>query len=307
MDVTSSGSGPTRRSLGVLLGALLAMLAGTATAAERVVVATFSVLGDIAREVAGERVEVRVLAPVGAEVHEWELTARNFVDLEEADLVLANGYMLEQWMPQLEEVAGATPVVRVAEATGYPTIPIRVGDLEGVPDPHLWMHPDAAAAYARVIAERMAELDPGHADAFRADAERFAAELGALTLELHDRLSAVPPERRLLVTSEAAFHYFADAFGFEHHGIWGSNAEEEGTPEQLMRIIDIVQARRPAALFFESTITDRYVQSVAEDTGAAVAGPLFVDSLGPDGTGAETYAGMLRTNVTLIAETLLTQ
>lgn len=270
-----------------------------------VIVASFSVLADIARHVVGPEADLRVLTPVGAEVHEWELGARNFVDLEDADIVFVNGYMLEQWMAQLEAVVGGdVPIVHVAEESGHSTLPIPFGGLEGEPDPHLWMDPAAAAAYARVVADRLAAIDTARAGDYAAAAADFGREMDALEGEIAQILSAVPPERRLLITSEAAFQYFAAAFGYEHWGIWGSNAEVEGTPEQMRRIIDIIHERRPAAVFWESTISDRYVRSVAEDTGVPVAGPLFVDSLGGPGSGAETYADMLRSNARLLVETL---
>jgi manganese/iron transport system substrate-binding protein len=298
-----------RAALGLAGALLLAQsLAPTATLAEGrpVIVVSFTVLGDLVRRVAGPQADVRVLAPVGAEVHEWELSARNFVDLEEADVVLVNGYMLEQWMPQIEETVGdGVPVVRVAEASGFATVSIQIGDFEGTPDPHLWVDPAAAAAYLAVIGETLAAVDPGGALAYAARAGEEAVVLQALQSEIAAELAAIPPARRLLVSSEAAFHYFARAFDLEHHGIWGSNAEVEGGPEQLRRIVDLIRQRQPAAVFFESTVTDRVVRAVAEDTGVAVAGPLFVDSVGAPGSGAETYADMLRANARLLVATLV--
>lgn len=269
------------------------------------IVATFTVIGDFVEAVAGDRIALEVLAPVGAEVHEWELRPDNFIALEEADVVFANGLNLEQWMPQVEAtVPPGTRIVLLADEAGYPTQPIRIGELEGVADPHQWMDPRAARELVRLIEEALAEVDPEHAETYRENAERYRAELEDLHAEMSERLAAIPEEQRTMITSEAAFLYFADAYGFFHDGIWGSNAEDEGTPQQVARIIDVIEERQPAALFWESTISDRYVRSVSDDTGTPVVGPLYVDSLGADGSGAESYIEMMRRNADLLVETL---
>ncbi len=268
------------------------------------VVATFTVLEDIVRQVVGEYGTVVTLTPVGAEVHEWELTPRNFMALERADLVLYNGYVLEQWMPQVRNAVGAgVPVVPVAERSGYSTRPIVAGDFEGAADPHLWMDAQAVKEYVLVIREVLEEVNPGAADAYRRQAAAYKAHLDALHQEITGIMAEIPPERRLLVTSEAAFVYFAAAYDFRHDAIWGSNAEQEGTPRQLMRVVDLVNQWRPPAIFWESTISDRYVRSVAAETGARVAGPLYVDSLSDPAGEAADYISMMRFNARkLVAE-----
>jgi len=272
------------------------------------VVATFSILGGLAREVAGDDVEIKVLTPVGAEVHEWELIPNNFMALEQADLVLYNGYQLEQWMGQVRATVGeGVPVVPVAEESGFETRPIVTGDFEGDPDPHLWMDPRASAEYARVIARSLAEIRPEKADAFESRAEDLADRLHALHEELTEELAGIPEGQRLLITSEAAFVYFADAYDFVHDGVWGTNAETEGSPRQIMRIVDLVREMEPRAIFWESTISDRHVRSVADDTGVQVAGPLYVDSLGEEGSGAEDYFSLMRHNARLLTEHLSEQ
>lgn len=285
-----------------------ALLSGTPAAPEDDrprVIATFTIIGDWLEEIGGDRINLEILAPAGAEVHEWELRPDNFIALEEADIVFANGLGLEQWMSQVEAtVPAGTPIVELAEAGGYRTVPIRVGDLEGQSDPHQWMDPRAAREQTKVIAERLAELDPANADYYRDNAARYRRALDALHAELAERFAAIPAERRVLITSEAAFVYFADAYGFTHDGIWGSNAEDEGTPRQMARVIDVIEEHRPAALFWESTISDGYVRSVSDDTGTPVVGPLYTDSIGKAGSGAESYLEMMRSNADLLVTTL---
>ncbi|QOR37276.1 zinc ABC transporter solute-binding protein [Billgrantia diversa] len=293
---------------GLMLLCALALALPTTTHAEESplrVAVTFSVLGDLVREVAGDDAKVEILTPVGAEVHEWELVPSNFIALEEADVVFYNGYGLEQWIGQVEATVGdGVPLIALAEESGYATQPIATGDFAGNSDPHMWMDPRAAAEYARVIADSLAEARPGAAEAFQERAEALGESLHALHDELTQTLADIPQEQRLLITSEAAFLYFADAFGFEHDGIWGNNAEQEGSPNQIMRIVDKIEERRPAAIFWESTISDRHVRSVASETQVEIAGPLYVDSLSEPGGEASDYAGMLRHNVHLLLDSL---
>lgn len=272
------------------------------------VAVTFSVLGDLVEKVAGDDAEVTVLTPVNAEVHEWELTPDNFAALEDADIVFYNGYQLEQWMRQVEAtVTDGVPIIAVAEASGYPTQSIVTGEMEGDIDPHLWMDPRAAAAYVHTIANKLEALLPQQAERIHHRASELEGQLHALHVELQEALEAIPDDRRVLMSSEAAFLYFADAYHFEHDGIWGTNAESEGSPRQLMRIVDKINERQPAALFWESTISDRYVSSIARDTGLTVAGPLYVDSLSePEGEAADYFA-MLRHNVELLRRYLATE
>lgn len=292
--------------VGVLLGASLAWGSANAEVSDLHeapinVAVTFSVLGDLVKQVAGGDAHVSVLTPVNAEVHEWELTPDNFAALEEADLVFYNGYQLEQWMRQVEAtVSDNVPIISVAEASGYPTQSIITGEMEGDVDPHLWMDPRAAAAYVNVIASSMGELLPHQAEAIQERALSLEEQLHDLHVELQETLEAIPDEHRLLLSSEAAFLYFADAYNFDHDGIWGTNAETEGSPRQLMRIIDIIEERQPPALFWESTISDRHVTSIARDTGVQVAGPLYVDSLSEPTGEAADYFAMLRHNAALL-------
>ena len=270
-----------------------------------VVAATFTILADFASAVAGDRMEVRVLTPIGAEVHEHELRPRDFVNIEEADVVLYNGYMIEQWMPQVRQVAhDEVELHAVAELTGAETIPIRLGEYEGVPDPHLWMNPALAIRYVEVIRDIFVQLDPDGREDYERNAAEYIGELEELKIELEEAFAAVAEERRVLITSEAAFLYFAEAFGFVHDGVWGTNHEDEGTPEQLARVMDIVTERRPGAIFYESTISDRHIRSISDDTGVPVAGPLYVDSVSEPHGEAPTYLEMMRLNAERIVDAL---
>lgn len=287
----------------LLLSVLLSPLAGAQDRPS--VVVTFSILEDFAARVAGEHVEVISLTPRGAEVHEYELRPADFQALERADVVFYNGLELEQWMGQLRAVVPAgVPVVAVASESGVETLPIVAGDYRGQADPHVWMDPRRAGEMVAAIAHHLAALLPEQADSLRANAEAYRTELVDLYEEMAEGLAAIPSERRVLISSEAAFVYFADTFDFFHDGIWGSNAETEGSPRQLMRITDVIEERQPRAIFWESTVSSRQVESISVDVGVAHHGPLHVDSLDVPGSEADSYPGMMRENVRVLREAL---
>jgi manganese/iron transport system substrate-binding protein len=269
------------------------------------VVVTFSVLADFARVLAGDDADVVNLVPRGAEVHEYELRPADFKALEHADLVFYNGLSLEQWLPQVRSVVPkSVPIIGVVEAGGVKTLPILSGEYQGQPDPHAWMDPMRAALYVSAMAEQLASVLPEQATAIQARAERYQAQLVQLQSDLLENFSAIPARRRVLISSEAAFVYFAEAFDFFHAAIWGNNAEAEGGPRQLMRVVDIIAQRQPPALFWESTVSSRSVETVSTETGVPYFGPLFVDSLGEPGSSAATYLGMMRANASLLAQAL---
>lgn len=298
------------KSAGILLVMILMMTVIYAQPVQAdedspVVVTSFTILEDIVDRVAGDMVDSRVLAPAGAEVHEWELIPENFVDLEEADLFLYNGFNLEVWLDQaLNTLDDGAAYKAVGENVEADTIPIQLGDFEGDPDPHLWMDPLIYIEYVEAVSEKLGEVDPDNALEYEINSARYISEIWDLHADLSQDLAQIPSDSRVLVTSEAAFLYFADRYDFEHQGIWGSNAEEEGTPDQIARTVDLVQDRNPGALFYESTISDRHVRSVAGDTDSEVYGPLYVDSTAEPGEPADNYIDMMKINKDIILEAM---
>lgn len=270
------------------------------------IVTSFTILEDFVRNVAGDEADVRVLAPRGAEIHEWVLTPKNFVHIEEAQIIFYNGLNIEQWMGQVEAIAShEVPIIPLGEISGYPTLPIVTGDFMGEKDPHIWMDVRGAISYVEAICHTLMEFDPVRAHEYQENARNYREELLSLHKELKDSLAEIPGNERILITSEAAFLYFANAYGFYHDGIWGTNTEEEGTPKQLIRIHEVILEKRPPAIFWESTGSPQYSLSIAQDTKVPVSGPLYVDSLGEKGSQAGTYIGMMRENSRLLLEVFL--
>ncbi len=290
----------------LLMFALFAGMSFTTTAQDRLVVSSsFTIVYDFVQQVGGDRIDHRLIVPLDAEVHEWELLPRNFVDLEETAVFFYNGLRLEEWVPQAEAILDPRSLlVPLGEVVDVDYLRIAIGEQQGDLDPHVWMNPIHVIAYVDAIADVLSEMDPEHEAYYRSNAEGYQNELRALDADLHEIFGAIPEQQKILITSEAAFLYFSAAYGFVHDGIWGTNAEEEGTPQQIVRILNVIEEYEPAAIFWESTISDRYVQAVADDTGLPVQGPLYVDSLSSPGTSGDSYLNFMRHNANLIVTAL---
>ena len=278
----------------VLLAALVGILAAAPLAAEDrlKVVTTFTVIADIAQNVAGEAAEVVSITKPGAEIHGYEPTPRDLVRASDADLILWNGMNLELWFEQFLDNLGDIPSVVVSE--GIDPIPIAEGAYEGLPNPHAWMGLDNALIYVDNIARALSEADPENAETYAANAEAYKDELVATVGPLRAAIAEIPKERRWLVTCEGAFSYLARDFGLRELYLWPMNADQVGTPQQVRRVIDAVREHDVPAVFCESTVSSAPAEQVARETGARFGGVLYVDSLSePDGP-VPSYLDLLR-------------
>jgi manganese transport system substrate-binding protein len=265
------------------------------------VLATFTVLADLTRVVAGDHVRVESITKPGAEIHGYEPTPSDLVRASGADLVIENGLGLEAWFEPFIEQVGA-PSVTVSE--GVAVLSIASDAAAGAPNPHAWMSPTEAERYIENIAAALSELVPERANDFAANAAAYRLELAALRDELVSVLDQLPPPQRALVTCEGAFSYLARDAGLTERYVWPVNAEQQATPQRLADTIEFVQANDVAAVFCESTVSDRPMQQVVEATGAAFGGTLYVDSLSePDGP-VPTYLELIRHNLRTITAAL---
>lgn len=301
----------TRRSgsLAVaLLGAgLLAACvpAGGEPADDRpVVLTTFTVLGDIAKNVAGDHLRVESITKVGAEIHGYEPTPGDVRRAADADLVLDNGLGLEAWFGQFVQDAEAEHVV---VSDGVEVLDITEDASAGTPNPHAWMSPLNVQTYVDNMAEAFAELAPEHAEDFAANAEAYGAELQAVQDELVAALEAVPAEQRALVTCEGAFSYLARDAGLTERYLWAVNAEQQATPQQVADVIEFVAANDVPAVFCESTVSDAAMQQVVDATGARFGGTLYVDSLSEADGPVPTYLDLVRHDADVIVAGLTGQ
>ncbi|MGR3468500.1 MAG: metal ABC transporter substrate-binding protein [Shimia sp.] len=285
------------------LSLLATLLATTAAQAEQLKVATtFTVLADIAQNVAGDTAEVVSITKPGAEIHGYEPTPQDLVRVSDADLILWNGLNLELWFERFISRLGDIPAVTVTE--GIDPIPIASGSYEGLPNPHAWMGLDNALIYIDNIATALGDADPVNREVYAANAAAYADELRATIEPLRDAVAAIPEDQRWLVTCEGAFSYLARDFGMEELYLWPMNADAVGTPQQVRAVIDGVNANDIPVVFCESTVNTAPAEQVARETGAAYGGVLYVDSLSEEGGPVPTYLDLLRVTATTVADGL---
>ncbi|SDI79599.1 metal ABC transporter substrate-binding protein [Alloyangia pacifica] len=294
---------PASRRPFVALACLGLLIAQPAGAAEKMkVVTTFTVLADMAAQVAGEAAEVVSVTKPGAEIHGYQPTPRDIVRAQGADLILWNGLNLELWFEQFLSNLRDVPSVTLSD--GIDPIPIAAGAYEGKPNPHAWMGLENALIYIDNIETAFAENDPANAETYAANAAAYKDALRSALEPLRARIAAIPEEQRWLVTCEGAFSYLARDFGMKELYLWPMNADQMGTPQQVRAVIDGVSGNDIPVVFCESTVSTRPAEQVARETGAAYGGVLYVDSLSePDGP-VPSYLDLLGVTARTIAEGL---
>jgi manganese/zinc/iron transport system substrate-binding protein len=267
-------------------------------------------IGDIVRNVARERAEVTQLMGPGVDPHLYKSTRSDIASMLRADIVFYNGLLLEGKMTDaLVRVAtSGKPVHAVTELIDEEFL-LEPAAFAGHYDPHVWMDPLAWGKAVDAVQGKLAELDPDHADAYRANAAAYLEELERLDAYAQEVLTSVPPERRILVTAHDAFNYFGRRYGFEVEGIQGLSTESEAGLKRVEELVDVLVEREIPAVFVESTIPERSVRALVSGAGAAghevqVGGQLFSDAMGAPGTYEGTYVGMIDHNVTTIAQAL---
>ncbi|MFC3723748.1 MAG: metal ABC transporter substrate-binding protein [Neoaquamicrobium sediminum] len=290
------------RSALAALALCLAVLPAAAQEERLKVVTTFTVIADIASNVAGEAADVESITRPNAEIHEYQPTPGDMLRAQDADLILWNGLNLELWFERFFQNLRDVPGVVVSE--GVEPIGITEGPYSGKPNPHAWMSPSDVLTYVENIRAAFAEHDPANAEIYAANAAAYSAEIEAMVQPIRERLSTIPEERRWLVTSEGAFSYLARDFGLKELYLWPINADAQGTPQQIRKVIDQMRENGIPAIFSESTVSPNPAQQVARETGASYGGVLYVDSLSDADGPVPTYLDLLRVTTETIAEGL---
>ncbi|MBA1259037.1 metal ABC transporter substrate-binding protein [Pseudomonas oryzihabitans] len=288
----------TRRwTLAGLLGLLLGNVAQAAEPFK--VVTTFTVIADMARNVAGDAARVESITKPGAEIHNYQPTPGDLLKTRDAQLVLWNGLNLELWFERFFSRMKDVPSAVVSR--GVEPIDIAQGPYAGKPNPHAWMSPQAALIYVDNIRDALVQHDPAQAETYRRNAEAYKARITATLEPLRQQLQAIPEQRRWLVSSEGAFSYLARDLGLRELYLWPINADAQGTPQQVRRVIETVRAERIPAVFSESTVSAAPAEQVARESGARYGGVLYVDSLSAAEGPVPTYLDLLRvTTETLV-------
>ncbi|WP_414653798.1 metal ABC transporter substrate-binding protein [Geminicoccus sp.] len=308
-----------RTVLALVVGLPLANGAAYADDGPLPVVASFSILGDMVQEIGGSRVALTTLVGHDGDAHVYEPTPTDAKTLAAARLLVVNGLHFEGWLPRLTDAAGFAGETVVASAG---IVPRSFGDHaeehhdeseeahadddhgHGAVDPHAWQDLANGVIYARNIGAGLAKADPAHAAEYAKATEAYVARLQALDADVKARLSAVPDERRKVVTSHDAFGYFSAAYGVTFIAPVGTSTDAEASAADVARIIDQIRREKIAAVFVENVTNTKLVDQISSETGATVGGALYSDALsGPDGPAA-TYEKMFDWNVTQLTQAM---
>lgn len=264
------------------------------------VVTTFTVIQDIAQNVAGDAATVESITKPGAEIHEYEPTPKDIVKAQSADLILWNGLNLERWFERFFQNIKDKPAVVVTE--GITPLSIYEGPYKDAPNPHAWMSPSNALIYVENIKNALVKYDPQNADTYQKNAAAYAEKIKQLDKPLREKLSQIPADQRWLVTSEGAFSYLAKDYDLKEGYLWSINAEQQGTPQQVRKLIDLVKKNHIPVVFSESTVSAKPAQQVAKESGAKYGGVLYVDSLSAADGPVPTYIDLLNVTVSTIVK-----
>jgi manganese transport system substrate-binding protein len=295
--------------VGVLLGAILAgcqtqvattpdRTPSTTTSDRKVVLTTFTVLADMAQNVAGDKATIESITKPGTEVHGYQVTPSDLARGQRASLIFENGLNLERWAERFYNSLPKVP--RFTLSQGVQPIAIAEDAYKGKPNPHAWMSPQNALIYVENIRQQLGKLDPTNAAVYDANAAAYSAKIRSLDTKLKQAISVIPTNRRFIVSCEGAFTYLARDYGLQEVYLWAVNSEQQSTPRQVEKVIDIVRKNQVPAVFCESTVNDKSQRQVAKETGAKFGGVFYVDSLSPPDGAAPTYLKLLEHNITTL-------
>lgn len=288
------------RLLATLISVLALSLGSSLAYAKFKVVTTFTIIQDMAQNIAGDAATVESITKPGAEIHDYEPTPKDIVKAQSADLVLWNGLNLERWFEKFFQNVKDKPAVVVTE--GIEPMSINEGPYTGNPNPHAWMSPSNALIYIENIKNALVKYDPQNKETYEKNAALYAQKIKALDKPLREKLAQVPEVQRWLVTSEGAFSYLTRDYGFKEAYLWPINAEQQGTPQQVRKVIETVKANNIPVVFSESTISPKPAKQVAKESGAKYGGVLYVDSLSNKNGPVPTYVDLLNTTVSTIVK-----
>jgi zinc/manganese transport system substrate-binding protein len=262
------------------------------------IVASFSILGDFAENVGGERVSVTTLVGPDGDVHVYAPAPADAKKILDARLVIINGLGLEGWLPRLVQSAGSKATVVTASQGVAPR------KLGSDADPHAWQSVANAKMYVANIRDALVAADPAGAATYRAKAERYLAKLDALDREVRDAIAQIPEARRKVISTHDAFGYFAAAYGIEFIAPQGVSTESEVSARDIAGIITRIRAGRIPAVFLENISDPRLIRRISAETGARIGGTLYSDSLTGEKGDAPTYIDMVRHNIRALTSAL---
>ena len=240
-------------------------------------VTTFTIIADIAKNVAGDRAIVESITKPGVEIHNYKPTPKDVLRARKADIILWNGLNLEQWFSRFFSNVDNTPSVVISN--GIKPISIFEGEYTGKPNPHAWMSTKNALVYVDNIYNALADIDPKNKEYYANNANKYSEQILKIQSKIKKKLKFIEPSKRFLVTSEGAFSYLAEDLNMQEIYLWPMNSDRQGSPQQIRKVIDTVLKNDIPVVFSESTVSDKPAKQVASETNAIYGGVLFVDSL----------------------------
>ncbi|MCX8965744.1 metal ABC transporter substrate-binding protein [Erwinia psidii] len=264
------------------------------------VITTFTVIADMARNVAGDAAVVESITKPSAEIHEYQPTPGDIRRAQGAQLILSNGLNLELWFRKFYQHLPGVPEVEVS--SGIVPLGITAGPYNGKPNPHAWMSPENARIYVDNIRNALEKYDPQNAAIYRKNAHIYQQKIANTLQPLRAEIDQIPADKRWLVTSEGAFSYLARDLGLKELYLWPINADQQGTPQQVRQVIDMMKKHAIPTIFSESTISDKPARQIARETGAHYGGVLYVDSLSNADGPVPTYLDLLHVTTAAVVD-----
>ena len=273
------------------------------------VVATNSIIADITKNIAGDKINLHSIVPVGQDPHEYEPLPEDVKKTSQADLIFYNGINLETggnaWFTKLVENAKKKENKDYyAVSEGVDVIYLEGQNEKGKEDPHAWLNLENGIIYAKNIAKRLSEKDPANKETYEKNLKAYVEKLSALDKEAKEKFNNIPEEKKMIVTSEGCFKYFSKAYNVPSAYIWEINTEEEGTPDQIKSLVEKLRKTKVPSLFLESSVDDRPMKTVSKDTNIPIYAKIFTDSIADKGEEGDSYYSMMKYNLEKIAEGL---
>ena len=273
------------------------------------VVATNSIIADITKNIAGDKIDLHSIVPVGQDPHEYEPLPDDVKKTSEANLILYNGINLETggnaWFTKLVQNAKKEENKDYyAVSEGVDVIYLEGQNEKGKEDPHAWLNLENGMIYAKNIAKQLEAKDPKNKDFYEANLKTYLEKLSKLDKEAKDKFNNIPKEKKMIVTSEGCFKYFSKAYNVPSAYIWEINTEEEGTPDQIKTLVEKLRKTKVPSLFVESSVDERPMQTVSKDTNIPIYEKIFTDSIAEPGQNGDSYYSMMKWNLDKISEGL---
>lgn len=284
-----------------LIALLSIVIHNTSLAQQKVVISSASMIWDMVDNIAGDKIENRLIVPIGGDPHTYSPTPKDAQKVASSDLIFINGLTFEGWITELIENSG-TQGKTITVTDGL--TPIASSQYKNAYDPHAWMDLNRAQTYISNILQGLIEIDPDNKKFYEENYKKYAQELKELDAYISKRILEIPKEKRLIVTSHDAFSYYGQRYGLDVQGIIGISTESEAQTSDIIRISNSIKSSGVPAIFVESTINPKLIKQIATDNGVAIGGSLYADSIGEKGSSGSTYLQMMKSNTDVIVDAL---